>query len=102
MDCVEGSEASGSASLWKPSVPSSFVATTIQRAIKVDDGKWRANREVDGGVVDKALRAQPRVGTWEANKREAGSQSGSPATRALRLGSRRSASLLASCELRQE
>lgn len=44
MDFVEGSEASGSAFLWKPSVPSSFVATIIQRAIKVGDGKWRVNR----------------------------------------------------------
>jgi hypothetical protein len=101
MDFVEGSEASGSAFLWKPSVPSSFVATTIQRAIKVDDGKWRANRKVDGGV-DKALRVQARVwAPWkQLNEGWRDHGRGREPREKLRLGSRRSASLLASCELR--
>jgi hypothetical protein len=62
MGFVAGSEASDSAFLWKPSVPSSCVVTTIQRGIKVGDGKWRVRCKADG-EVDKASLVH-NLGNW--------------------------------------
>jgi hypothetical protein len=69
MDFVEGSEASGSAFLWKPSVPSSCVAATIQRGIKVGDGKWRVECKADGEVDKASLVCKLACGFQGAIKR---------------------------------